>query len=183
MRRMALRSFSCLVMSSLAVVAAPNVARAQTAVCVKVKLEIPQRLSFERDAFDAQLGLTNNLNDATLDELSVELQFRNMAGERVDGMFFLQTPRLVGISAAIAGTGVLMRYGILVPRVNIIGVKQLVNGLFHLSPQIPEHLFELLGAHPVIVMLENVLTGKLCKVVVLVTILHDSLDCIGQERR
>ncbi|MFH1807115.1 MAG: MYXO-CTERM sorting domain-containing protein [Pseudomonadota bacterium] len=91
----------------LAGLAVSTTSRAEQAVCVRVKLVIPQRLSFERDAFDASLGLTNNLLDAPLEQLAVEVQFFDMLGNRADDLFFLTTASTSNVSGGLAGAGVI----------------------------------------------------------------------------
>jgi len=49
-------------------------ARAQGALCARVKLEIPQRLTLERDAFEARLVMSNNLTDLPLEDIAVTLE-------------------------------------------------------------------------------------------------------------
>jgi hypothetical protein len=84
-----------------------SVAHAEEAVCVRVKLEIPQTLTLERDAFDARLGLTNNLPDVPLTDLRVDLVFRAQDGSDAASQFFVQAPRLTQVTGAVDGTGVI----------------------------------------------------------------------------
>lgn len=82
-------------------------ARAQDAVCAKVKLVIPQKLTFERDAFDAMLTLTNNLGDAALDDLSVAVELRQMNGTLAEEQFFVSVSSLDNVTG-IDGGGLIL---------------------------------------------------------------------------
>ena len=88
-------------------VASGSVARAQDAVCAKVKLVIPQKLTFERDAFDAMLTLTNNLSDAALDDLQVDVILKTMTGDPADDSFAVSVTSLEHVTA-VDGTGTIL---------------------------------------------------------------------------
>lgn len=88
---------------SLCAFAAPS--HAEQAVCVRVKLEIPQRLTFERDAFEATLRLTNRLTDAPLDAVSVDVVIRPLSPQAPPDPIFVAAPTLGGMSGGIDGTG------------------------------------------------------------------------------
>ena len=92
---------------AVAVALTGGTALAQDAVCAKVKLVIPQKLTFERDAFDALLTLTNNLSDAALDDLDVNVEIRTMSGELAEEQFFVSVSSLDNVTA-IDGTGVIL---------------------------------------------------------------------------
>lgn len=50
-------------------------AQAADAVCAEVKIVIEQKLSLERQAFDAKMVITNGLADQKLENVSIELRF------------------------------------------------------------------------------------------------------------
>ncbi|MDP2339922.1 MAG: hypothetical protein Q8O67_03105 [Deltaproteobacteria bacterium] len=82
-------------------------ASAQTTVCVRVKLEIPQRLTFERDAFEATLRLTNRLDDAPLEELDVDVVVRPISAGAPADAIFVAPPALTGVANSVDGDGVI----------------------------------------------------------------------------
>ncbi|WP_143327017.1 hypothetical protein [Vandammella animalimorsus] len=55
--------------------AGPAWAQAGGAVCAEVKIVIEQKLSLERQAFDARMVITNGLPDQKLQDVHVELLF------------------------------------------------------------------------------------------------------------
>src|SRR5690606_5957395 len=73
--------------------------------CVRVKLEIPQRLTLERDAFEATLRLTNRLTDAPLDGIDVSVEIRALSAGAPDDPIFLAAPTVSGVSGGIDGAG------------------------------------------------------------------------------
>jgi uncharacterized repeat protein (TIGR01451 family) len=87
--------------------------RAQDAVCAQVKIEIKQKLSLERQAFDAVMRIDNGLDTDSITSIGVNLTFQDDAGNAVIGTtdpnnlsatFFLRIDSLTGINA-IDGTG------------------------------------------------------------------------------
>src|SRR5258708_4620828 len=78
-------------------------AQAADAVCAEVKIVIEQKLSLERQAFDARMVITNGLADQKLENVSITLQFRSEwkdSGRIAPRWLML----LVGAVFAIAGT-------------------------------------------------------------------------------
>ena len=96
---------------TLLLVLGSGVALAADAVCVRIRLVIPQRLTMERDAFDASLELTNNLTDAPLESLDIAVRFRTLDDLPADGLFFLRPTAPTGISGGIEGAGVIAPSG------------------------------------------------------------------------
>ena len=90
-------------------------ALAQTAaggLCAEVKLEIPQKVSLERQAFAATMRINNGLESA-IQNIAISLAFQDAAGNGViatsdpnntNASFFLAAPTLTGIGA-FDGTG------------------------------------------------------------------------------
>lgn len=82
-------------------------AQAADAVCAEVKIVIEQKLSLERQAFDAKMVITNGLSDQKLENVSIELKFldanNNVVTATVDpnaqgATFFYRTDQVTGIT-------------------------------------------------------------------------------------
>jgi hypothetical protein len=56
---------------------------AADAVCARVKIEIKQELTLERQAFDAMMRITNGLDTLTLENVDVAVNFQGEAGNSV----------------------------------------------------------------------------------------------------
>jgi hypothetical protein len=89
-------------------------ALAQTtdAVCAEVKIVIEQKLSLERQAFDARMIITNGLADQNLENVQIELQFldanNNPVAATADpnatgALFFYRTDHISGIDSLTGG--------------------------------------------------------------------------------
>lgn len=88
-------------------------AHAQSAVCAEVKIEIKQKLSLERQAFDAVMRINNGLDTAPVQNIGINLTFADQAGNAVvassnpddtSASFFVRVDALSGIDA-IDGSG------------------------------------------------------------------------------
>lgn len=110
-RRLAAVSFLA-VAGAVSVLAAPA-AKAQEAVCAEVRIEIRQKISLERQAFDAVLRIRNGLATASVDDVSVDILFSDAEGNPVVASsdpnntlasFFVRLDDLDGIGA-VDGTG------------------------------------------------------------------------------
>lgn len=86
---------------------------AQETVCARVKIEIKQELTFERQAFDAEMRITNTLPSTALDRVHVDVWVTDEAGQPVtittepnnlSAAFFLRQTRTESI-ANTDGTG------------------------------------------------------------------------------
>ena len=82
-------------------------AQAADAVCAEVKIVIEQKLSLERQAFDAKMVITNGLADQKLENVSIELKFldsnNNTVTATIDpyaqgATFFYRTDQVTGIT-------------------------------------------------------------------------------------
>ena len=89
-----------------------NFAHAQ-AVCAEVKIEIPQAVSIERQAFLAKLGIDNAI-DLPIEQLTVTLEFKDDQGNEVlastdpnnlSAKFFVRLSDTPGITGNLGGTG------------------------------------------------------------------------------
>lgn len=88
-------------------------ASAQDALCAEVKIVIEQKLSLERQAFDAHMTITNGLDGAALENIRVVLNFADKDGTPVaatadpdatGARFFARLDSLTGVGA-VDGTG------------------------------------------------------------------------------
>lgn len=90
-----------------------EVTLAQESICATVQIEIQQSLTFERQAFDAHMRVSNTLEAFSLDEVQVEVYFTDADGNQViassdpdntDALFFITLDSLQNIDA-VDGTG------------------------------------------------------------------------------
>lgn len=72
-------------------------------VCARVRLQLNQDAVLAREAFEAALEIVNNQNES-LNDVRVDLEIKNAAGESVNDRFGIRDPALNGISA-VDGTG------------------------------------------------------------------------------
>jgi hypothetical protein len=91
----------------------PVVALAQEALCAEVKIVIEQKLSLERQAFDAHMVISNGLESDALNNIRVTLTFTDAQGQAVvattdpnatGAPFFVRVDRLSGVGT-LDGTG------------------------------------------------------------------------------
>ena len=58
-------------------------AQAQSTLCAEVKIEVRQELTLERQAFDAHMRINNGLTHISLDNVAVQVNFSDEAGNTV----------------------------------------------------------------------------------------------------
>lgn len=89
------------------------VAQPANAVCAEVKIVIEQKLSLERQAFDARMVITNGLADQKLENVSIALQFLDASNNAVTATadpsatgasFFYRTDEVTGTTSLDGGT-------------------------------------------------------------------------------
>ena len=89
-------------------------AQAQETVCAKVKIEIKQQLTLERQGFDAEMKINNALDNASLSEVDITVRVTDEAGVAVpistnpddtSAKFFIRVSNKQNISD-ISGNGV-----------------------------------------------------------------------------
>ncbi|HEX4046645.1 MAG TPA: Ig-like domain-containing protein, partial [Elusimicrobiota bacterium] len=80
-------------------------AYSQSTLCAVVKLQIAQQATLEREAFDANLAVSNNLPTTPLTNFKVQIFFKDANGNAADSLFFVKIGTLTNINA-IDGTGV-----------------------------------------------------------------------------
>jgi len=82
-------------------------------VCARVKIEIKQELTLERQAFDATMKINNGLDTTSLDNVSVNVSFKDEAGNTVkatsdpsdtSALFYIRVDSMSGISD-VSGLG------------------------------------------------------------------------------
>lgn len=61
----------------------PCLVQAQTTVCARVKIEIKQKLSLERQAFDAEMKINNTTDSGAIENISVVIKVTDEAGTPV----------------------------------------------------------------------------------------------------
>ena len=84
---------------------APLRVLAQQTICAVVKLQIQQQATLEREGFDANLQISNNLPTQPLTNLKVQIFIKDSNGNPADSSFFVKVSSLTGTSA-VDGTGV-----------------------------------------------------------------------------
>lgn len=98
------------VVLSLCVVA--QVSHAQESVCARVKMEVSQEVTLERQAFDAHMRISNGLDLVALENVQVEVIFQDAGGKTVrassdpsdtDARFFIRLDSLQNISRVDGG--------------------------------------------------------------------------------
>lgn len=98
----------------LAASLAPGAALAQEPICAEVKIEILQKVSMERQAFDAVLRINNGLDGLAVEDLRVDVRFQDEAGVSVrassdpndtSAAFFLRLDATDGIDGGVGGAG------------------------------------------------------------------------------
>jgi hypothetical protein len=86
---------------------------ADSSVCARVKIEIKQKLTLERQAFDAHMAINNGLTTITLENIKVDVTFADKDGNPViassdpnntSALFFIRLDTLSNI-ANVTGTG------------------------------------------------------------------------------
>lgn len=106
------RALAIAVLAALACLLLPSTEVAAQ-VCARVKIEIVQELTLERQAFDAHMKITNGLTHLAIEDLEIEVVFEDPAGEPVvatsdpndeTAMFFITLDQLEGVTA-VDGTG------------------------------------------------------------------------------
>jgi hypothetical protein len=84
----------------------PNPTFAQSSsFCAEVKLEISQKATLEREAFDAHL-IVNNDTEQPLTDFRVQIFFKDSAGNSASQYFFVKPSTVTGTNA-VDGTGVI----------------------------------------------------------------------------
>jgi len=91
----------------------PTVSQTADTVCARVKIEIKQELTLERQAFDAMMRITNGLDTTSLNNVDISVTFADEAGNSVratsdpndtTASFFIRVDTMTGISN-VTGSG------------------------------------------------------------------------------
>lgn len=86
---------------------------AEESVCARVKIEIKQELTLERQAFDAHMRINNGLAHTSLEDIQVDVWFTNEDGyavlassdpDNTDALFFIRVDEMSNIDN-ISGSG------------------------------------------------------------------------------
>ena len=84
----------------------PTISSAVDSVCARVKIEINQELTLERQGFDAHMRVKNGLSHITLENASVDVIFNDAEGnpvlassdpENTDALFFIHLDAMENI--------------------------------------------------------------------------------------
>jgi hypothetical protein len=115
MRKQILSSFSCLLpflLLFLSLLPSSSLA-ADNSVCARVKIEIRQEMTLERQAFDAHMAISNGLTHITLENVDIDVTFSDKDGNPVlastdpnntSALFFIRTDSMQNITN-IDGSG------------------------------------------------------------------------------
>lgn len=88
--------------------------RAQQGICAEVRIEIPQRLSLERQAFVATMRINNGADTQALTNVGINVRFQDSNGQAVrassdpndtEARFFIRVDSESDISGGISGSG------------------------------------------------------------------------------
>lgn len=96
-----------LLLAGLACLGASKSASAQASICAEVKIQINQRVSFERQAFDAMLRIRNGLEGVQVERIDVNLTFKDLDEVESSSKFFHRLDTSAGITGSVEdGTGI-----------------------------------------------------------------------------
>ncbi|WP_143074145.1 hypothetical protein [Roseateles sp. YR242] len=110
----AARRMGAAVMATAALLCPTMNAQADDSVCARVKIEIKQELTLERQAFDAEMKISNQLDGASLTDVGVVVQVTDELGvpvlvsddpNNLNAKFFIRISNKENI-AAVDGSGV-----------------------------------------------------------------------------
>lgn len=73
-------------------------------VCARVKIEILQELTFERQAFDARMKITNGATGISIENIRVDVSIRDPGGNNVQDRFFMKIDSMENITS-VDGSG------------------------------------------------------------------------------
>lgn len=91
----------------------PVIVQAEDSVCARVRIEISQELTLERQAFDAMMRITNGLDTLSIDNVSVDVTFADEDGNPVlatsdpdntSALFYIRIDSMDGIND-VSGSG------------------------------------------------------------------------------
>lgn len=91
----------------------PAISLAAEAVCARVKIEIKQELTLERQAFDAHMRINNGLTSISLENVNVDVSFADKDGNtviastdpaRTEALFFIRLDSMENIDN-VSGSG------------------------------------------------------------------------------
>jgi hypothetical protein len=112
--RRTLRKFACLYALLLpCILSVPAPSNADDSVCARVKIEIQQELTLERQAFDAHMRINNGLTGIAIENVGVTVSFADKDGNTVratsdpddtTALFFIRLNSMDGIGD-VGGTG------------------------------------------------------------------------------
>lgn len=84
----------------------PLPSHAQSSICAEVKIQIDQKVSLERQAFDAVLRIRNGLEGIQVEHIDVNVVFKDLSGADAHALFFSRLDAVSGITGSVVdGTG------------------------------------------------------------------------------
>ena len=107
-------SIQSLVIGFVALLVYPDAVLCQESLCARVKIEIRQEATLERQGFEAHMRVSNGFTDRSMEDVDVDVYFQNENGETVSAssdpdddqaLFFIQVDRMTGIDD-IDGAGI-----------------------------------------------------------------------------
>ena len=83
-------------------------------VCAEVRLQILQEVTFERLAFDAELKLSNNLDNMPLENIRIDVKINDENGVAANEVFFIKVAGMRDINS-VDGAGIIspLRTGVI----------------------------------------------------------------------
>lgn len=90
--------------SLLSLIINPSQAYAKD-VCATVKIEILQEMTFERQAFEARMKITNGLDSSALENVRIDISLVDEEGDEKTDLFFITLTSKTGLSGDPDGSG------------------------------------------------------------------------------
>jgi hypothetical protein len=97
---------SMLAVCGIALLAPIKLVAQTDSICAVVKLELLQKATLEREAFDAHLTVNNGDPSNPMTNFKVQISFKDSDGNSIDQSFFVKITTLAGTNA-LDGTGVI----------------------------------------------------------------------------
>jgi len=103
----------CFSLLFVSLICFPVIAQAEDSVCARVRIEISQELTLERQAFDAMMRINNGLDTLSIDNVNVDVTFADEDGNPVlatsdpdntSALFYIRIDSMEGISD-VSGSG------------------------------------------------------------------------------
>jgi len=112
-KRILFNSWQLLVLILCVILLLPMSSAADNSLCARVKIEIKQELTLERQAFDAHMRINNGLSHVTLENVDIDVSFTDREGNTVrasydphdtSALFFIRVDTMDNVND-VNGTG------------------------------------------------------------------------------